>query len=80
MASSTCILDSQHCVLCVISTRLCGVSDPSWSELTHFVQFLDLQLRSSEMSVFFQQGDVLAGLKSFVVKFMVRMSMVCVYV
>lgn len=51
--------------------------DPSWSELSHFVQFLDVQLRSSETSVFFGQGDVLVGLKSFVVKFMVRMSMVC---
>ena len=55
------------------------MKDPSWSELRHFVQFLDLQLLSCEVSVFCNEalvGDVMAGLKTFVVKFMVRMSMV----
>ena len=57
----------------------CGVNDPSWSELRHFVQFLDLQLFSSEISVFCNAAlvrDVMAGIKTFVVKFMVRMSKV----
>ena len=55
------------------------MTDPSWSELIHFVQFLDLQLRSCEVSVFCNEElvrDVLAGLKTFIVKFMVRMSKV----
>ena len=57
----------------------CGVKDPSWSEIRHFVKFLDLQLQSCEESVFTDPtfvGDVMAGLKGFVVKFMIRMSRV----
>ena len=45
----------------------------------HFVRFLDLQLESCEESVFCDEAfvaDVMAGLKSFVVKFMIRMSRV----
>ena len=55
------------------------MKDPSWSELGHFVQFLNLQFLSCEASVFCNEtlvGDVMAGLKSFVVKFMIRMSKV----
>ena len=57
----------------------CGVVNPSWSEVHHFVRFLDLQLKSCEESVFCDEtlvGDIVAGLKSFVVKFMIRMSRV----
>ena len=44
------------------------------------MRFLDLQLQSCEASVFTDPtfvGDVMAGLKGFVVKFMIRMSRVC---
>ena len=57
----------------------CGVKEPSWSEIRHFVKFLDLQLQSCEKSVFTDPkfvGDIMAGLKEFVVKFMIRMSRV----
>ena len=53
--------------------------DPSWSEIRHFVTFLDIQLQSCEESVFCDKKfieDVMAGLKGFVVKFMIRMSRV----
>ena len=59
--------------------RCCGVKDPSWSEIRHFVKFLDYQLESCEKSVFTKSkftGDVMKGLKSFVVKFMIPMSRV----
>ena len=59
--------------------RQCGVKDPSWSEIKHFVCFLDTQLRSCENSEFCNEdnvGDVMSGLKTFAVKFMVRMSKV----
>ncbi len=59
----------------------CGVKDPSWSEIRHFVKFLDLQLKSCEDSNFTDPvivGDTMAGLKGFVVKFMIRMSKVSV--
>jgi hypothetical protein len=55
----------------------CGVRDPSWSEIRHFVEFLDNQLNSCESSIFCNEeivGDVMSGLKTFVVKFMIRMS------
>ena len=44
------------------------------------MRFLDLQLQSCEASVFTDPtfvGDVMAGLKGFVIKFMIRMSRVC---
>lgn len=59
--------------------RFCGVRDPSWSEIRHFVKFLDLQLKSCEESDFTDPtlvGDVMAGLKGFVIKFMICMSRV----
>lgn len=62
-----------------LNDRYCGVSDPSWSEIRHFVRFLDLQLMSCQESVYTRPEvveDVLAGLKGFVVKFMIRMSRV----
>jgi hypothetical protein len=55
----------------------CGIRDPSWSEVLHFVRFLDLQLSSCEESVYCDQalvGNDLPGLKAFVVKFMIHMS------
>lgn len=53
------------------------MKNPSWREIKHFVEFLNIQLQSCEESVYCNEalvGDVLAGLKSFVVKFMIRMS------
>ena len=70
-----CILQVPHHLL----RSCCGIINPSWSEVHHFVRFLDLQLESCEKSVFCDEtfvGDVMAGLKSFVVKFMIRMSRV----
>lgn len=55
----------------------CGVKDPSWSEVRHFVEFFNIQLQSCEESVFCDEmfiHDVMSGLKGFVVKFMIRMS------
>ena len=55
------------------------MQNPSWSEIYHFVKFLDLQLESCENSVFCDEslvGDVMSGLKGFVVKFMITMSRV----
>ena len=66
-------------MMCIYN-RQCGVKDPSWSELKHFVEFLNIQLRSCENSIFFNEdivGDVMSGLKTFVVRFMIRMSKVC---
>ena len=51
-------------------------------ELNHFLKFLDIQLSSCERSIFCNEdlvGDVMSGLKTFVVKFMIRMSKVGVY-
>ena len=51
--------------------------NPSWREIKHFVDFLNIQLRSCEESVYCNValvGDILAGLKRFVVRFMIGMS------
>ena len=53
--------------------------DPSWVELNHFLEFLNIQLDACEQSIFCNEdivGDVMSGLKTFVVKFMIRMSKV----
>ena len=53
--------------------------DPSWVELNHFLKFLNIQLETCEQSIFCNEdivGDVMSGLKTFVVKFMIRMSKV----
>ncbi len=52
-------------------------------EFHHFTKFLDIQLNSCENSVFCDEtfvGDVMSGLKGFVVKFMFRMSQVYSFV
>uniref|UniRef100_A0A1X7T5A9 Uncharacterized protein n=1 Tax=Amphimedon queenslandica TaxID=400682 RepID=A0A1X7T5A9_AMPQE len=74
--------ENVECLQVLLNTQLtnyrqCGVKDPSWSELKHFVDFLNTQLRSCESSIFCNEdivGDVMPGLKTFVVKFMIRMS------
>ncbi len=55
------------------------MDEPTWSEIRYFVKFLDFQLLSCQESHFTRPEiveDVLAGLKGFVVKFMIRMSRV----
>ena len=62
--------------------RYCGIHDPSWAELHHFVNFLNIQLRDCEESVFCKPalvGDLLQGFRTFVVRFMIQMSRVSFY-
>lgn len=57
----------------------CGMRDPSWAELRHFVNFLNSQLQSCEESTFCNMehvGDTLEGFRRFVVNFMILMSRV----
>ncbi|CAH1233988.1 RNF213 [Branchiostoma lanceolatum] len=54
----------------------CGIKDPSWAELRHFLSFLNYQLRDYEQSDFCKDflRDSLPGLRKFVVDFMIIMS------
>ena len=55
----------------------CGVMDPSWRVLQHFVYFLKSQLDDCEHSVYCKQkhiGDAVPGFKQFVVVFLLQMS------
>ncbi|XP_077973940.1 E3 ubiquitin-protein ligase rnf213-alpha-like isoform X3 [Styela clava] len=55
--------------------RHCGMNNPSWGQMKHFVSFLNTQLVSCEESVFCQMMEhELKGLKNLAVKFMIRMS------
>ena len=75
MSDYVCANVSYLPVLC----SYCGVKDPSWAELRHFVWFLNQQLESCEKSALCNEkhvGDVMAGLKSFLVTFMIQMSRV----
>ena len=57
----------------------CGVTDPSWMELKHFLNFLDAQFEDCEESIFCNAAwirDELPGFKAFVVRFMLKMSKV----
>ena len=77
------IMVTFYCLLC----RNCGIPDPSWSEIRHFVSFLNSQLRDCEQSFYCDMQlmravlagpDVLnlEGFRSFVVRFMIQMSRV----
>ncbi|XP_052087598.1 E3 ubiquitin-protein ligase rnf213-alpha-like isoform X5 [Mytilus californianus] len=66
--------DAAHCLTTLLSH--CGVKDPSWSELRHFVGFLDKQLRDFEVSNFCSAAvlEDLPGFPQFVLKFLIQMS------
>lgn len=67
--------------------RYCGIRDPSWSELKHFVDFLNSQLQDCEENIFCNPDNVddswmqgtLKGFTSFVIRFMVTMSRVRIW-
>ncbi|XP_072704248.1 E3 ubiquitin-protein ligase rnf213-alpha-like isoform X2 [Ciconia boyciana] len=64
----------KECLECLM--EFCGRSNPSWTELSNFTQFLNFQLRKCEKSVFCSLvvGDQFRGFKTFVIKFMIAMS------
>ncbi|KAL7825428.1 hypothetical protein AOLI_G00326350 [Acnodon oligacanthus] len=73
--------DSQKCpdspqewLKCIL--HYCKINNPSWAELCHFTQFLNVQLKKCEESIFCSDmlHDDLTGFRDFVVKFMITMS------
>ncbi|XP_015765580.1 PREDICTED: E3 ubiquitin-protein ligase RNF213-like [Acropora digitifera] len=75
--------DQKTCLSLLLGN--CGILDPSWSEIYHFVSFLNSQLSDCEQSVFCNMelmGSILSGrnvpnlkgFRSFVVRFMIQMS------
>ncbi|XP_067411298.1 E3 ubiquitin-protein ligase rnf213-alpha-like isoform X2 [Emydura macquarii macquarii] len=56
----------------------CGRKNPSWTELSNFTHFLNLQLMKCENSVFcssaLAEEEGFNGFKAFVIKFMITMS------
>ncbi|PFX29705.1 E3 ubiquitin-protein ligase RNF213 [Stylophora pistillata] len=73
--SSQVMGDHTECIEILI--RHCGIENPSWAEIRHFVNFLNSQLQSCEESSFCNMelvGDTLEGFRSFVVRFMILMS------
>ena len=65
----------------MLDFRHCGVEKPSWSELYHFVSFLNKQLEDFEHSIFCSSdlSRDLPGFPAFVLKFLIHMSRVCIY-
>ncbi|XP_063441660.1 E3 ubiquitin-protein ligase rnf213-alpha-like [Mytilus trossulus] len=66
--------DKKDCL--VVLLRHCGIRDPSWSELYHFVSFLNKQLREFEVSSFvgLAASEDLPGFSKFVLRFLIQMS------
>ena len=58
--------------------RFSGITHPTWRELCNFIEFLNYQLYVAEQSV--HLNGTIPGLKAFIVKFLIRMSKVCLYV
>ena len=58
--------------------RYCGVQNPSWAELHHFVQFLTTQLNDFRANTFLgaAAADILPGFSEFALKFLIQMSKV----
>ncbi|XP_070580815.1 E3 ubiquitin-protein ligase RNF213-like [Ptychodera flava] len=71
-------IEGDHVQCLDVFLRHCGVADPSWAELRHFVWFLNEQLKDCEHSVFCQARHLedasLNGFLNFVVRFMMQMS------
>ncbi|KAK7107714.1 hypothetical protein V1264_015588 [Littorina saxatilis] len=68
------LADKAECLATLL--RYCGVANPSWSELTHFVCFLDKQLQDFENSVYcgMATSEDLPGFSVFVLRFLIQMS------
>ncbi|VDH93225.1 ubiquitin carboxyl-terminal hydrolase 34 [Mytilus galloprovincialis] len=66
--------DKKQCLNTLL--RHCGIRDPSWSELHHFVSFLNKQLQDFEVSAFCGLAAVedLPGFAKFVLRFLIQMS------
>ncbi|XP_022801884.1 E3 ubiquitin-protein ligase rnf213-alpha-like, partial [Stylophora pistillata] len=75
--------DRKTCLSLLLSN--CGIPDPSWSEIRHFVSFLNSQLKDWEKSLYCDMKLMrtilagpnvlnLEGFWSFVVRFMIQMS------
>ncbi|KAK3097976.1 hypothetical protein FSP39_014985 [Pinctada imbricata] len=66
--------DRNQCLQVLL--RHCGIEDPSWSELKHFVWFLNNQLLDFEVSAFCSLAAVedLPGFAQFVLRFLIQMS------
>lgn len=62
----------------ILLNRHCGIKDPSWSELRHFVWFLNTQLVDFENSAFVSlaAAEDLPGFSQFVLRFLIQMSRV----
>ncbi|XP_053396018.1 E3 ubiquitin-protein ligase rnf213-alpha-like [Mercenaria mercenaria] len=56
--------------------RHCGIKDPSWSELHHFVSFFNTQLVDFEQNNFVSAAaaEDLPGFSDFVLRFLIQMS------
>uniref|UniRef100_A0A7M5X461 AAA+ ATPase domain-containing protein n=1 Tax=Clytia hemisphaerica TaxID=252671 RepID=A0A7M5X461_9CNID len=52
----------------------CGIRDPSWLELQNFVLFFNTQLEDFETNYFASANEDFPGFKTFVLKFLLRMS------
>ena len=61
--------------------RHCSIIHPSWAELAQFVRFLYVQLDDCQNSIYCNQAFFAedTDFKTFVVKFMIRMSQVCAF-
>ena len=67
--------DPKLCLQLLLSK--CGVMNPSWLVLHHFVHFLNAQLTDCEKSVFCDMklvGEELPGFRAFVVRFLLNMA------
>ncbi|KAL5009497.1 hypothetical protein ScPMuIL_011802, partial [Solemya velum] len=66
--------DMEECLLLLL--RHCGVRNPSWAEIHHFVRFLTTQLEDFEKSDFCGKAaeQDLPGFKQFVLQFLITMS------
>ncbi|VDI80191.1 Hypothetical predicted protein, partial [Mytilus galloprovincialis] len=61
---------------CLGCSTHCGIKDPSWSELSHFVSFLSRQLEDFESSAFCSVAaqEDLPGFSNFVLTCLIQMS------
>ena len=76
-----CLSFVDYVLLLLYKCRYCGIKSPSWAEIKNFVMFLDCQLQFCERIFSHNNTDAveteIPGYKSFIVKFTISMSRVC---
>jgi len=61
-----------------VNCRECGLNNPSWRELAHYIKFLSCQIENLEKNDYFGENfiDFIPGFRQFAIKSLLQMAKV----